>query len=224
MTETNDPLFHVVLDGRKVGPYDRRTIVGMRIRATLSSDHVLIDAGGTQLTVGDLIGRPRPPKADFTPQRTGGYSTVRACYPGSLRSCVGHGIDVPAFQGEIEVRVQPDVLRLAGRHRKGFSWHDDRVKLPLKDIVHARARGTEVDLALRAGEQRLQRVTLELFSPAVAEEFLQWLPNAAAWPEGELPVRGSRGKPGQHLLWMSVAGATLAVGVVLAVVLAQRLY
>ena len=223
MTETKDPLFHVVLDGRKVGPYDRRTIVGMRIRDALSSDHVLIDTSGAQVTVGDLIGRPKP-KGDFTPQRTGGYSTVRATYPASLRSRAGEGIDVPAFQGEIEVRVQPDVLRLAGRHRKGLSWRDDRVKLPLKDIVHARARGTEVDLALRVGEQHLQRVTLELFSPAVAEEFLQWLPNAAAWPEGDLPVRRSRGKPGQHLLWMSVAGATLAVGVVLAVVLAHRLY
>ena len=222
MTETKDPLFHVVLDGRKVGPYDRRTIVGMRIRDTLSSDHVLIDTAGTQLTVGDLIGRPRP-QGDFTPQRTGGYSSVRATYPASLRSRAGHGVDVPAFRGEIELRVQPDVLRLAGRHRRGMSWRDDRVKLPLKDIVHARARGTQVDLALRSGEHQLQRITLELFTPAVAEEFLQWLPNASAWPAGELPVRGSRGQPGQHLLWISVAGATLALGVVVAVVLARRL-
>jgi len=31
-------IYHVLLEGRKVGPYDRRTIVGMRIKKTLTSD------------------------------------------------------------------------------------------------------------------------------------------------------------------------------------------
>ena len=30
-----------MLEGRQVGPYDRRTIVGMRIKNTLTSDHLL---------------------------------------------------------------------------------------------------------------------------------------------------------------------------------------
>lgn len=221
MTETKDALFHVVLDGRKVGPYDRRTIVGMRIRDALSSGHILIGDDGAQLTVADLIARPGGAD-DFAPQRTGGYSTVKATYPASLRSTAGGGLDVPAFKGEVEVRVQPDVLRIAGRFRRGLAWRDDRVKLPLKDIVHARVRGTEADLALRAGEGCLQRVTLELFSPAVAQDFLQWLPNAHGWPEGELRMLGTQRKPGQPLLWIAVAAATLAIGLVLALVLAGR--
>ena len=81
----DNPVYHVVLEGRTIGPYDRRTIVGMRIKKTLTSDHVLIDSGGAQLTVADLIGR-KPRSNDFHPNRTGGFSLVQATYPASLRS------------------------------------------------------------------------------------------------------------------------------------------
>ena len=44
--EVDKPVYHVLLDGRRVGPYDRRTIVGMKVRKTLSSKHVLVGADG----------------------------------------------------------------------------------------------------------------------------------------------------------------------------------
>jgi hypothetical protein len=182
------PLYHVVLEGNKVGPYDRRTIVGMRIKHTLTSDHVLIGTDGTQLTVADLIGT-RPRGGDFNPNRTTGLSIVQATYPASLLFVQGPGMRIPPFRGEVEARVQTDALRIAGRFRQGLGWKEDRVKLPLHDIVHARVSGSEVELGLRSGGGALQHLGLELFTPALAGEFVGWLPEAVPWPEGSAPRR-----------------------------------
>lgn len=223
------PLFHVVLQGRKVGPYDRRTIVGMRIKKALTSDHVLVDSDGAQLTVADLIGG-RPRSNDFHPNRTGGFSVVQATYPASLVSVEGKGLEIPRFHGEVEARVQTEVLRIAGRFRKLLRWKEDRVKLPLADILHARVQGSQVDLWLRTGQSApLQRISLELFTPEAAGELADWLPAATPWPE---PPSGSgRGSlpaplPGydHRVLWVSVASIAVVVGVVIAVLMSRRVY
>ena len=218
------PLYHLVLDGRKVGPYDRRTIVGMRIRKTLTSEQVVVGADGVECTVGDLIGQGRP---DFQPQRTGNFGVVRATYPGCVRSVRGAGPAIPRFQGEVELRVKADVLRIAGRIRKGLAWKDTRVKLPLADFVHASAQGSEVDLGLRTAKG-LQRIRLDLFTQACATELLQWLPQAGPWPAG---AGGAEGAPrpgafagGMNLMWLAGAGATAVVLVLIAVALGSRLY
>lgn len=212
-------MFHIMLDDREVGPYDRRTIVGMRIKKTLNSDHVLLGTDGSRLTVRDLIGRRD--KSDFQPQRTGNFSIVQATYPASLRYVQGRGFDVPAFKGEIEVRVQPDVLRVAGRFRQGLGWKEDRVKLPLTDVVHARVQGTEVELALRADAgQPLQCIRFELFTPEAAGELVDFLPSATPWPAGGAGMAAAR--EGLPMLWISAASATLVAFVLIGVVLARR--
>lgn len=222
------PLFHVVLQGRKVGPYDRRTVVGMRIKKTLTSEHVLIDSSGQQLTVADLIGR-RPRSNDFNPTRTGGFSIVQAVYPASLAAVEGRGIDIPRFKGEIEARVQTEVLRLAGRFRSGLGWKEDRVKVPLKDIVHARVKASQLDLWLRVAQDRpLQRLSLELFTPEAAGELADYLPEATPWPEtpGNEPesLPAAPAGPDHRMLWVSVGSIVVVVGVVLAVLIMRRIY
>lgn len=222
---SEQPLFHVVLEGRRVGPYDRRTIVGMRIRKTLSSEHVLIDDRGLELTVADLIGR-RPRSNDFNPNRTGGFSIVQATYPASLVEVQGRGYEIPKFRGEIEARVQGDVLRVAGRFRKGLGWREDRVKLLLSDVAHARVSGSVVELWLRVGEGKpLQRVAFELFTPETAGELVDWLPGATPYPDLVLDAAPAD-KPVQsfRMLLISVLSLVLVVGVVLAVVMGRRLY
>lgn len=222
------PVFHVVLEGRKVGPYDRRTIVGMRIKKTLTSDHVLIDSDGAQLTVADLIGR-RPRSNDFHPNRTGGFSTVQATYPGSLVGVQGSGMQIPRFRGEVEARVQTEVLRIAGRFRQLLGWREDRVKLPLKDIVHARVKGSQLDLWLRTGQaEGLQRISLELFTPEAAGELAEWLPAATPWPDDSGSGPASLPAPlptlDHRVLWVSVGSVVVVVGVVLAVLMSRRMY
>ena len=217
-----DPVYHVVLHGRKVGPYDRRTIVGMRIKKALANEDAVITADGVQLTVGDLV-KARSGENTFQPNRSGSYSLVQATFSVSLVEVRGDGVTIPDFKDEIEARIQQGVLRMAGRFRDGLvGWKEDRVKVSLDEIVHARVRATLVDLWLqRADQKRPQFLTLELFSPEAAGEFVDWLPKATAWPTHEPAVDARR--PGAHpLLWGAVVGTVMIVGAVLVWVLSHR--
>jgi hypothetical protein len=218
-----EPVYHVMLEGRQVGPYDRRTIVGMRIRRTLTSEHELVTPEGDRLNVADLV-KLRPRDNNFHPLRSGSYSLVQATYSASLLAVEGRGLPVPRFAGEIEARVQQDGLRMAGRFRKGFGWKEDRIKLPLRDVMHARVRGSIVELWLRnEGHENLQQLTLELFTPDAAGEFVEWLPNATAWPEPDSPPVPLPRNP-NHSLWIAAAAASAVVIVLVAVLMLRRLH
>ncbi|TWO72639.1 hypothetical protein FN976_03655 [Caenimonas sedimenti] len=223
----DDAVYHVVLDGQMVGPYDRRTIVGMRIKKTLTSDHVVVTSDGVRLSVGDLL-KNRDAEQAFQADRSGTYSLVQATYVASLVEVEGRGIDIPEFKGEIEARVQSDVLRIAGRFRQGLGWKEDRIKLPLAAIAYARVRGSLVDLWLRRdGEPGFQTVCLELFTPESAGEFVDWLPSAKPWPGSAAAAQGTPAKSrkigaAHPLLWGAVVGTILVVTAVLLWVLARH--
>jgi hypothetical protein len=223
----DNPVYHVVLEGRTLGPYDRRTIVGMRIKKTLSSQDVLVDADGGRLTVGELV-RGQPPEPPFQPSRgegTSSYSVIQSTLSGSIVEVEGKGYEIPKFQGEVEVRVQTQVLRVAGRFREGKAWKEERVKLPLADIAHARLRGSVVDLWVRTSDakQGMQRVTLEMFTPEAAGELTEKLPYTAPWPGSEpLAARGQAAGALHPMLWTAVVGTVLLVGGLLVWVLTQR--
>jgi hypothetical protein len=220
----DQPVYHVVLEGRRVGPYDRRTIVGMRIKKALTSDHVLIAADGARMTVAELIGRDS--LAAFQPNRSS-LSGIRARYPAWLVHVRGRGVAIPRFKGEIEARVQGEVLRLAGRFRRGFGWKDDRVKIPLADVAHTRVTGSQVELWLRGSpSHKLQRVALELFTPPVAQELVTWLPAATPWPapaSAAAKPRKTTGTDPRSAFWIS-AIATISVAIVVTLVLIVLLY
>jgi hypothetical protein len=220
----DEPVYHVLLEGGKVGPYNRRTIVGMRIRGTLTSEHTLVASDGTQLTVADLV-KLRPRDNSFQPNRSGSYSLVQATYSASVVAVRGPGVAIPRFRGEIEARVQSGVLRLAGRFRSGLFWREDRVKLPLKDMVHARVRGSLVDVWLcNDGTTELQQVTLELFTPESAGEFVEWLPHATPLPHGHeaAPVTPEYAGHNPALVWAVIAGTALAIAVVALLLVIRR--
>ena len=209
-----NPLYHVLLDGRRVGPYDRRTIVGMRIKKTLTSAHRVVAGNGQELTVGELV-RKAPLDGSFEASRSGSHSVVQAVHSAALAAA--KGVAIPAFRGEIEVRVQTKALRIAGRCKAGLRWKEDRAKFPLQDIVHVRARGSVVDLALRpGGTGPLQQLALELFTPESAGELVAALPPLAPWPE----AASARGP--HPLVWGAVVGTALVVGTVLVWVLTHR--
>lgn len=211
-----NPLYHVLLEGRRVGPYDRRTIVGMRIKKALTSQHVVVAGDGREFTVAELVkmGRPDP---GFDANRSGSHSVVQAVHSAWLVESAGSGFAVPPFKGEVEVRVQTRGLRLSGRHRDGLGWKDDRIKIPLEILAHARVRGSLVDLGLRDGANApLQRITLELFTPEAAAELVGALPQLGAWPEEarsgkRAPLAGAA----HPMVWTAVVGTALAVGGVL---------
>ena len=209
-------MYHLVLEGRKVGPYDRRTIIGMRIKKTLMSDHVLIGTDGTRLTVGELIGqRPARP---FSGDRSGSFSLVHATFTASVLEVAGRGLAIPRFKGEVEARVQADVLRISGRFRRGLGWKEDRVKIPLKDVAHVRVKGSQVDLWLRAPRtgEAMQRVVLELFSHEAAGDLAEWF--ASATPPASTMRAAPQRRADDKMLWAAGAGLGGAVAVILVLI------
>lgn len=222
------PNYHVLLDGRSVGPYDRKTIVGMRIKRMLTGDHLLVAADGTRLTVRELVGG-----ASAKPGASGGRaagSPVLGTYTGILMGARRRGTPVPAFKGEMEVRVHADLLRLAGRRRRGFGWKDDRVKIALADVAHARAKGPRVDLWLQpAGSSQLQRLALHMFTAEAAEDLLRCLPPATTDPDQPAAVRVRAAEvrqsvPAARALTVAVLGISLVIALVLLVLLSPRLF
>ena len=179
-------LFHVVLDGRKVGPYDRRTIVGMRVKDALHPDDVLVDADGNRMTVAELIGDRGPEPGATRPAPVGTLN-----FSATFRGVRGRGTDIPAFRGDVQVRVQHDVLRIAGRYRKGLGWKEDRVKLPMVDVQHAQASGADVDVAL-AGDSpgSFRWVTFTFADDAAARDFAASLPARGPQPDADVARPG----------------------------------
>ena len=236
-----ETLYHVVLEGRRLGPYDRRTIVGMRVRKTLTSRDVLECTDGVRLTVAELLrgtlpaspppepedDPPPPPEpaASMQGARISSYSVIHATHAADLLEVAGRGYAVPAFQGEVEVRVQTKVLRLAGRFHDRRGWKEDRVKFPLQDIIHARLQGSIVELGVRppSGEG-LQRLRLDLRTAQAACELAESLPHTVPWPGSE-PLAGaspSARRRGRTMRWSAVAGGVLAMFAALAWAWMQR--
>lgn len=227
-------LYHVIHEGRRVGPYDRRTIVGMRIKDTLGGKQLLVGSDGVKLTVAELV-RQGQRETDFPVSGSGStvtsggtsYSVVQGIHPAHLLEVEGTGYELPPFKGELEVRVQTKVLRIAGRFREGLDWKEDRVKFPLEDIAHARLRGTIVDLWVRAPDNggALQRVSLDLLKPDAAGDLAGSLPHAAPWPGSEpLAARGSgaASTTPKRPPWLAAMAGAAVVLVVLVVWLLLR--
>lgn len=201
-----ETLYHVVLEGQSLGPYDRRTIIGMRAKNALAADSVLIDSDGRRVTVEELM---QPGRDDFS--LSGTFSIVKARFDAHIAACEKGAL--PGYEGEIEVRVQPGILRVAGR----LKGKDDRVKIALGDIPYARARDAFAELWIRSGGGALQAVSLQMPSAEAAKELLKWLPDATR-PTPEVIVAGRTTLP--LAVVAGVAGAVLAiVGVVLVLVL-----
>jgi hypothetical protein len=226
-----NPVYHVLLEGRRVGPYDRRTIVGMKVKKTLTSKNVLVGADGSRTTVGELVRQALPDHgfaasshhaASSQQAAPGGAASrpvVQGIHPAQVLEVQGVGYTIPPFQGEVEVRVQGKVLRVSGRFREGSDWKEERVKFPLQDIAHARLRGTIVDLWVRSSDPSgSQRVSLDLLKREAAGELAESLPHAAPYPGSEpLAGRTDAGARGRSsLVWASGVGALVALGTLVA--------
>lgn len=215
-------LYHVVHEGRRLGPFNRRTIVGMKVKKALAASDVLVGADGAQLTVAELVRQGQAPDAGFVLSSdarpapgSATHSVVRGIYAATLLEGEAGGLRVPPFQGQLEVRVQTQVLRISGRFREGLGWREDRIKFPLQDIAHARLRGTVVDLWVRApGQAALQRLSLDLLHAESAGELAESLPHTAPWPGSEpLAARASQevASAAHPFVWAVVVGTALAV-------------
>ena len=227
MDVDNTSRYHVLLEGRRVGPYDRRTIVGMRIKQTLSSEDVLVATDGYELTVADLLGKRNAPTG-FNPSQSGAFSLVQATYSASLLGISGRGLPIPDFRGEMEVRLHSDVLRLAGRYRRLMGMKETRIKIPLGLIMQAQARGSRVDLWLRNStavvvtpDTPLQRISLDLFSPESARELLASLPSVPA-PDATQSQAVNMPATNAIMTWGAMIAVLMVIGIVVLTLMFRR--
>ncbi len=129
--------YQIVLPGQLVGPFDRRTIVGMRIKKLLDNQTQLLRSDGLAMTVAQLM-MDRFEMADderVNPQvgatASGLWPTFGVDFGGQWHRAGAWG-----FIGKGELRYQGDMLRLSGK-RKGrlFGSTMERVKLPVAGIA-----------------------------------------------------------------------------------------
>ncbi|HUR88760.1 MAG TPA: hypothetical protein VMZ74_06715 [Ramlibacter sp.] len=150
----------------------------------------------------------------FQPGLSGTFSLVKARFDAELAECGRRG-PLPRYEGAVEVRVQPDVLRIAGR----VKGREGRVKLALGDIVHARARKDLADLWIRSEGSELQMATFKLQSERSAGELVSWLP--AATPPTPA-VLGAVRAPLPFGIVIGMAGAVIAIFAVVLVLVLKR--
>ncbi len=134
--------YRILLNDKQVGPYDRRTIVGMRIKKLLGNNVALLRSDGLPMTVAQLM-MDRFEMADAQggvhhpagAPASGLWPTFAVDFGGGWR-----GAGALGFVGQGELRFQGDVLRLTGQ-RKGamFRSKTERMKLPMNAIASARA-------------------------------------------------------------------------------------
>jgi hypothetical protein len=137
--------YHIVLPDKQVGPYDRRTIVGMRIKKLIDQNVSLVRSDGHSMTVAQLM-MDRFEMADARASQPVG-TPATGLWPTFLVNFGGggwRGAGALGFTGRGELRFQGDVLRLTGQ-RKGklFGSTQDRVKLPLTDIASVLAGASD---------------------------------------------------------------------------------
>jgi len=222
--------YHLVLEGRRVGPYDRRTIAGMHAKQTLGGEHVVVGSDGHEMTVAELLGKRSSASSGFNPSQSDAFSVVQATYSASLLGVAGRGLEIPDFKGEMEVRLHSDVLRLAGRYRRPFSWKDTRIKIPLGLIMQGQAQGSRVDLWLRSStdvvvtrDSPLQRLSLDLFSPELARELLASMPRVPA-PDAAQSQAVNIPASRAMLTWGAMIGAVAVIGAVALTLLFRRAF
>ena len=159
MREDNPYKYALLVDGRKVGPFDRRTVIGMLVKKLVEDHHILIRSDSLQMTVAELVADrfemadapirgvlpgepPAPPPA----------ANASGLWPSFIVNFGGGALRSGAFgfSGIGEMRYQGDFLRMTGRQRTGLiSKTDERIKLQMDSIKEVRYMGTAVEFWLK---------------------------------------------------------------------------
>jgi hypothetical protein len=146
--------YRILLQDKQVGPFDRRTIVGMRLKKLLDNNTPLLRTDGHTMTVAQLVA-DRFEMADAQAAQLAGEPVGSGLWPTFLVDFGGgwRGAGALGYTGRGELRFQGDTLRLAGQ-RKGrvFGSVLERVKLPLSGIASATvgiANQSQLELRLK---------------------------------------------------------------------------
>lgn len=132
--------YHLLVGDRQLGPYDRKTIVGMHIKKLIDSELRVKRSDAHTMSVAQLLAdRFEMADADslhrhaVSPPASGIWPTFLIDCGGSLMRPGALG-----FIGKGELRFQGDYLRLTANRKNGFvSTRQERCKVPLTALISA---------------------------------------------------------------------------------------
>jgi hypothetical protein len=134
--------YHLLVGDRQLGPYDRRTVVGMRIKKLIDNELQVKRSDGHNMTVAQLLA-DRFEMADAASlHKQAASPPASGFWPAFLMDCGGSMFKPGAlgFIGKGELRFQGDHLRITANRKTGLvSSKTERVKLLLVSISSASA-------------------------------------------------------------------------------------
>jgi hypothetical protein len=134
--------YQLLVGEHRLGPYDRRTIVGMRIKNLIDSNLQVKRSDGHSMNVAQLLA-DRFEMADAESLHKQATSPpASGIWPAFLVNCGGSLLKPGAlgFIGKGELRFQGDHLRITANRKAGLvSTKTERLKLPLLSLASAKA-------------------------------------------------------------------------------------
>jgi hypothetical protein len=159
----------ILLNGKQVGPFDRRTVVGMRMKKLLDNNTALLRSDGLPMTVAELT-MDRHEVATATTQEDSAHNPLSGVWP-SFQVDFGGGwtrAGALGFTGPGELRFQGDALRLTGQ-RNGvfFGSKQVRITLPIDGVAWTRPSNKDasiLEVMLKPSQlfRNIKRLPLEI--------------------------------------------------------------
>jgi hypothetical protein len=141
--------YHLLIGDRQLGPYDRRTIVGMHIKKLIDHNLPVRRSDGHQMTVAQLQA-DRFEMADAESLHKQAVSPpASGIWPTFLMNCGGSLMRPGAlgFIGRGELRFQGDFLRLTANRKSGLiATRQERTRLPLTALISAKAHPKQANV------------------------------------------------------------------------------
>jgi hypothetical protein len=180
--------YSLFVNGKPLGPYERRMIVGMRVKKIVTDEQVVLRDDGLEMSVAQLLQdrdeATRPSQAAKEPitesvmgaPSTGMWPQFNVRFGGGPMKPGAFG-----FNGLGQISYQGDMLSIRGNRRNknlGMSRQEER--LPVGAIVSSAAQGYFVDFVLKP-EQALnpsnqpQSVRIECATESEASELRELL-------------------------------------------------
>jgi hypothetical protein len=134
--------YHLLVGERQLGPYDRKTIVGMRIKKLIDNNLQVKRSDGHAMTVAQLLADRFEMMDAESLHKQAVSPPASGIWPTFLINCGGSLIKPGAlgFIGKGELRFQGDHLRISANRKSGFvSTRQERTKMPLSALVSATA-------------------------------------------------------------------------------------
>jgi hypothetical protein len=134
--------YHLLVKGSKLGPYDRRTVVGMRIKKLIDNNVKVTRSDGHDMTVAQLVADRFERTSLSSLQRQIASPPASGIWPSFLIDCGGNMLQPGALglTGKGELRFQGEHLRITATRKSGLiRKQTDRVKLLLISIASAYA-------------------------------------------------------------------------------------